>query len=100
MIVDQKTTNESPVTCIKVIASSTYDKDRPSNVIDSRCSEKIATLFTSGACNEEQLLLCDEDKNITQYVKVEFPTNCPIAPPPSDTVVYHSIIGGHTIVII
>ena len=64
--------------------------------------EERETLFVSGACNEEQLLLCGEDKNVTQYVKVEFPTNCPIAPPPSDTVVYHSIIGGHlnTIVII
>ena len=29
-------------------------------------------------------MLCDEDQNITQYVKVESPTNCPIAPPLSD----------------
>ena len=64
--------------------------------------EKRETLFVSGPSNEEQLLLWDEDKNIIQYVKVEFPTNCPVAPPPSDTLVYHSIIGGHlnTMVII
>ena len=53
-------------------------------------------------------MLCDEDKNITQYVEVELPTNCPIAPlpsdgpPPSDTLAYYSVIGGHlnTMVII
>ena len=87
--------------------SSTNDKDKSSNVIDSRHSETMSkekreTLFVSGASNKEQLLLCDEDKNITQYVEVEFPTNCPIAPPPSDTLAYYSVIGGHlnTMVII
>ena len=87
--------------------SSTHDKDRPSNVIDNRHSETMSkekreTLFVSGASNEEQLLLWDKYKNITQYVEVELPTNCPIAPPPSDTLTYYSVIGGHlnTMVII
>ena len=54
--------------------------------------KRATLLFISGASNEEQLLLCDEDQNITQYVKVEFPTNYPIAPPPSDTLVVDTLI--------